>query len=85
MYMILMQLYPGKVYEYLWFTCFFLDFGSHFMQFCSTALMGAESHKGKNKYENKIVYLYYNVYAIFALIVFGSEAAAVLCLIYAKE
>ena len=45
-YMILMQVHPETWKSYCFLVCFFLDFGSHYLQFCSTALAGAASHKG---------------------------------------
>ena len=70
-YMVLMQLYPS--FSGAFVTCFFLDFGSHFLQFNSSALMKSDSHKGKNKKENFIVDFYYNKYWFFVMIVVCSE------------
>ena len=78
-YMVLMQLYPR--FSFAFVICFFMDFGSHFLQFNSSALMKSDSHKGKNKKENLIVHYYYNVYWFFVMIVWCSEIATVVLVI----
>mmetsp|Transcript_13097 Transcript_13097/g.22107 ORF Transcript_13097/g.22107 Transcript_13097/m.22107 type:complete len:182 (+) Transcript_13097:200-745(+) len=83
-YMVLMQIYPGTFYSYCFLTCFFLDFGSHFLQFCSSALLKSDSHKGKNKRENVIVHYYYNVKWFFGMIVICAEASSVTLLLLAR-
>ena len=84
-YMILMLLYPEPYYSYLFLACFILDFGSHFLQFCSSALMKSESHKGKNSEENFIVHFYYNNKAFFITIVVCSEICSVFLIIMKRS
>ena len=38
-YCLLMQTYPEREYSWLFLICFILDFGSHFLQFCTSALV----------------------------------------------
>ena len=57
LYMILSTIFPRQSFGF--YLCFLLDFGSHWLQFQSSAASGAH-HKGKNKKENWIVSLYYN-------------------------
>jgi len=82
MYMILSGLFPK--YDFLFYTCFILDFGSHWYQFQTTALMKAESHKGKNKDEIFLIDLYYNNKLFFSTLVIGSEACTVFLYILGK-
>ena len=82
MYMILSGLFPK--YDFLFYACFILDFGSHWYQFQTTALMKAESHKGKNKDENFIIDLYYNNKLFFSTLVIGSETCTVFLYILGK-
>ena len=64
-------------YSYCFIICIFLDFGSHYLQFLSSAMLKSESHKGKNTNENFIVHYYYNNYYFFVSLVVFSEVAAV--------
>ena len=80
-YMALGTLYP--TFSILFFACFVLDFGSHWLQFQSSACMKSTSHKGKNKKENWLVGLYYNNDTVFKITVPGAETAAVLLFIQA--
>ena len=82
MYMILSGLFPKQ--DFLFFGCLLLDFGSHWYQFQTTALMKAESHKGKNKDENFIIDLYYNNKLFFSTLVVGSETCTVFLYILGK-
>ena len=82
-YMILSILYPA--YTYCFVTCFFLDFGSHFLQFCSSALMKSDSHKGKNEKENFLVKFYYSNGLFFGICVVCSEIASVFLIILNKS
>ena len=82
MYLVLSMLYP--TYDFVFYGCFILDFGSHWYQFQTTALMKAESHKGKNKDENFIINLYYNNPIFFSTLVIGSEACTVVLYIVGK-
>jgi len=78
-YTVLMMIYPEPQYSYLFMTCFFLDFGSHFLKFCTGALMKSESHKRDNdKESNFVVYYYYSNYYFFISLVTFSEVASVL-------
>ena len=76
-YMILMCLYKETLYSYYWFFCFVLDFGAHYLQFISSALVKSESHKGKNDKENFIVSYYYNNKVFFMTLVTLSEVCSV--------
>ena len=80
-YMALGTLYPTL--SILFFACFVLDFGSHWLQFQSSACMKATSHKGKNKNENWLVGLYYNNDTVFKITVPGAELCSVLLFIQA--
>ena len=81
-FMILSGLYP--TYDYFFYGCFILDLGSHWFQFQTTALMKAESHKGKNKDENFIIDLYYNNKLFFSTIVIGAELCTVVLYVVSK-
>ena len=72
-YMVLSVLYPA--YSFVFYLCFLLDFGSHWLQFQSSALSGAH-HKGKNKKENWLVDLYYNNSTVFNIVVPCAEFAS---------
>ena len=54
-----------------------LDFGAHYLQFISSALLKSESHKGKNDKENFIVSYYYNNKIFFSMLVVLSEVCSV--------
>ena len=82
MYMILSGLFPQ--FDAVFYGCFILDFGSHWYQFQTTALMKAESHKGKNKDEIFIIDLYYNNKLFFSTLVIGSETCTVFLYILGK-
>lgn len=58
MYMILASNYFGHI-SFIFYICLLLDFGSHWLQFLSSATTGAH-HKGKNRKENWLVSIYYN-------------------------
>ena len=81
-FFMLAMLYPNV--DFLFFGCFVLDFGSHFLHFQSAALMKETSHKGSTK-TNWLVGLYYKSYPIFATTVAGTEVGAVLLMINAKS
>ena len=81
-FFILATLYPSI--NLAFFMCFILDFGSHFLQFQSSAFVKAVSHKGKNEKENWLVGLYYNNYTVFAITVVGAEIGAILLYLNAK-
>ncbi|CDW79418.1 phosphatidylinositol synthase [Stylonychia lemnae] len=74
-FMLLSVLYPS--FDFFFYMCFILDFGSHWFQFMTTALSKAESHKGKNKDEIFIIDLYYNNKLFFSTLVVGSEVCIV--------
>ena len=61
--------------------CVVLDFGSHWFQFLSSAYVGSESHKGKNKKEGWLVGLYYNDKKVFMGTCVGAEIGSILCFI----
>ena len=82
-YLILNQIYPKWSYAFL--LCYILDFGSHFLQFCSSAMMKSDSHKGKNKKENFLVDFYYNNYTFFITLVTCSEVCSVFLVIMRKS
>ena len=69
-------LYPN--FSWAFYLCLLLDFGSHWLQFQSTALLKAESHKGKNTDEHWVVRFYYTNYTFFMLTVCGAETATIL-------
>ena len=52
---------------------FILDFGSHYLQFLSSALAKSESHKGKNEEEIAIVRFYYTNKTFFAFVCICAE------------
>ena len=81
-FFILASVYPQV--SSVFFICFILDFGSHFLQFQATALSKAASHKSDNDKANWLVKLYYTNYTIFATTVAGTEVGAVLLFINAK-
>ena len=83
-YTILIMIYPEKLYTYLFMTCLFLDFGSHFLQFCTAALMKNESHKKTIDKANFIVYYYYSNHVFFVSLVTFSEACSV-CLVLMRR
>jgi len=82
MFMMLASLYPA--YSMAFITCFILDFGSHWLQFQSSACLKATSHKGKNEKEHWVIAAYYNNYTIFAITVLGAEFATGFLFITAK-
>ena len=73
-YMLLSSLFPH--YTFAFYFCFLLDFGSHWLQFMSSASTGAH-HKGKNKKENWLVSWYYNNATVFSIVVPGAEMGTV--------
>ena len=81
----LASLLENKYQSYCFIICIFLDFGSHYLQFLSSAMAKSDSHKGKNKNENFIVYYYYNNYYFFVSLVVFSEVAAVTAWILITE
>ena len=84
-YLTLMMIYPEPQYSYLFMTCFFLDFGSHFLKFCTGALLKTDSHKKDNdKESNFIVYYYYSNYYFFISLVTFSEICSV-CLVLMRR
>ena len=78
-YCLLMQTYPEREYSWLFLICFILDFGSHFLQFCTSALVKSESHK--NESSNFIVQFYYtNILFFYATVTFAEFASGALIL-----
>mmetsp|Transcript_23018 Transcript_23018/g.30603 ORF Transcript_23018/g.30603 Transcript_23018/m.30603 type:complete len:143 (+) Transcript_23018:272-700(+) len=69
-YMILAALWTQ--YSFAFYFCLLLDFGSHWLQFQSSALSKTH-HKGKNQKENWLVSLYYNNPMVFQIVVPGAE------------
>lgn len=84
MFFFLAVLYKDPVVSFLFVMCFILDFGSHWLQFLSSAFCKSVSHKGKNKKENWLVGLYYNNYTIFLCTCVGAEIAAITLFINVK-
>ena len=82
MYFTLSIVYP--MYSFAFYLCFLLDFGSHFLQFISSASTGAH-HKGKNNKENWLVSIYYNNSAVFQIVVGGSEISTACLYLLAKS
>ena len=83
-YTILMMIYPERHFSYLFMTCLILDFGSHFLQFCTAALMKTESHKKDIDKKNFIVSYYYSNHIFFVSLVTFSEACSV-CLVLMRR
>ena len=69
--------------SFAFYGCLLLDFGSHWLQFLSSAVTGAH-HKGKNHKENWLVDLYYNNETVFKIVVPGAELGTV-CLYVLKK
>ena len=84
-YFFLAVLYEWQPISAAFILCFVLDFGSHWLQFLSSAYSRSESHKGKNKKENWLVGLYYNNYRIFMFTCIGAEVAAIALYINVKQ
>lgn len=82
MYFVLSMMHPD--YSFAFYLCFLLDFGSHWLQFMSSASSGAH-HKGKNSKENWLVSLYYNNSMVFKIVVLGAEVGTVCLYILSKE
>ena len=80
----LATLYPHPVASFCFLMCFILDFGSHWLQFQSTAFCKAVSHKGKNTKENFLVGLYYNNQTVFMTTCIGAEIGSISLFINAK-
>lgn len=80
----LATLYPEPFSSFCFLLCFILDFGSHWLQFQSSAFVKSESHKGKNKKENWLVGLYYNNLTVFKITCIGAEVGAVMLFLNAK-
>ena len=70
-------------YSFAFYLCFLLDFGSHWLQFMSSASTGAH-HKGKNAKENWLVNIYYNNATVFKIVVLGAEVGTVCLYILSK-
>ena len=81
-YMILASLWSK--YSFVFYMCLLLDFGSHWLQFQSSALTKTH-HKGKNKKENWLVHLYYNNPMVFKIVVPGAELGTVLLYVMAQS
>ena len=73
-YCLLMQAYYENEYSWLFLICLILDFGSHFLQFCTAALVKSESHK--NESSNFIVQFYYTNIWFFYITVCSAEFAS---------
>ena len=80
----LATLYKEPYASFSFLMCFILDFGSHWLQFQSSAFVKSESHKGKNKRENWLVGLYYNNLTVFKITCIGAEVGAVMLFLNAK-
>ena len=74
-YMVLATLYPEI--SPLFYICLVLDFGSHFLQFNSSALLKSDSHKRNIEQENIILRYYYSNILFFSMLCVCSEAATV--------
>ena len=82
-YMLLAQIYTS--FSFVFYACLLLDFGSHFLQFNSSALMKSDSHKGKNEKENFIVQYYYDNYIFFCTLVVCAELCSGALVIYDRS
>ena len=71
-YMVVSTVFPQQ--SFVFYLCFLLDFGSHWLQFQSSASSG-KHHKGKNTKENWLVGIYYNNPTVFNIVVPGAETA----------
>jgi len=81
-FMFLAMLYP-KI-DFVFFMCFVLDFGSHFLQFITTAYLKEASHKGLDEKHNWLCSLYYSNYTVFIIACAGTEVAAIFLIFNAK-
>jgi len=70
-FMVLAILYP--TYSLLFVLCFILDFGSHWLQFQSSAR--SQKHHKENENKNFIVAMYYNNKPFFMWLCVGAELA----------
>lgn len=81
-FLFLAILYPQI--DYVFFFCFILDFGSHYLQFITTAHLKQASHKGLDEKVNWLVSLYYSNYTVFLIACAGTEVAAILLIVNKK-
>ena len=83
MYLVLGQVYP--VLQNLLIFFFLLDYGSHFLQFTSNALVKNNSHKEMDdQRENFLVRFYYTNFPFFALIATGADTGLILIFLYGR-
>ena len=75
----------SKVRQYLMIICFFLDFGSHWLQFVSSALMKSTSHKGKNEEEDPLVKFFYDNNGFFQVVCVLAEFCPGFLIVYIKS
>lgn len=75
-YLVLLCGLENHLYSYIYIICLVLDFGSHYLQFLSSALSKI-SHKGKNKKENALVSFYYNNPLFFQFICLAAEFSCI--------
>ena len=85
MYLILATLYKEPLTSYCFILCLVLDYGSHYLQLISSALMKSDSHKGKNEREHFIVQFYYSNKTFFITLIVCSEIAAVMLIVFNRS
>ena len=84
MYIILGQVYPKLQTVMIFF--FILDYGSHFLQFTSNAIMKNTSHKNmSDPNENWLVKLYYGNKFFFVLMACGADNGLVLSFVNGRS
>lgn len=85
-YLILSTLYRENQFcSMIFILCLFVDYGSHYLQYISSALMKSDSHKGKNEKEHWVVLYYYNNKKFFVMLIVGSEVAAVMLVFFKRS
>lgn len=85
--MIIMTISLSALYPSVSFVFFFIlgvDFGSHFMQFTSTAMVKSDSHKGGDMAHHPVTRAFYTNKTLFAATCVGAESALVFLYITAQ-
>lgn len=82
MYIVLGQVYPKL--EWILIACFFVDYGAHFLQFMSNAIIKNTSHKCMTGSEGWLVKLYYTNKFFFVLMACGADNGLVYAFLYGR-
>ena len=82
MYIVLGQVYPKL--EWILIACFFVDYGAHFLQFMSNAIIKNTSHKCMTGSEGWLVKLYYTNKFFFVLMACGADNGLVYACLYGR-